>query len=88
MAGGTSFAERDYVEKVLQDWRSPDGRQFYEAAFLASVKKGRTDLALGWALFLSLILGSASCIVVPNNPLTKLLENALDAVLGPTPPPL
>ena len=81
LAGGTSYAERDFVEARLAEWR-PDGRTFDEAKFLSSVQKGRTELVLGWALFLSLSLGSASCIIAPTNPLSKGLEHLLDVVLG------
>jgi len=81
LAGGTSYAEREFVEKKLQEWR-PDGRNFDEASFLKSVKQGRLELATGWALFLSLSLGSASCIIFPTNPLSKGLEHALDAIIG------
>jgi len=76
LAKGASYAERDVCEKLLLAWR-PNGKTFDEARFMASVKSGRTELAAGWALFLSLNGFFASSIVFPTNPLAKGLEQVI-----------
>ena len=51
LAGGRSCAERDVAEQLLAEWRSGPKGAFDEDKFRASVKKGRIDLAVGWAGF-------------------------------------
>ena len=76
LAGGRSCAERDDCEKLLAEWRS-GGNAFDEGKFLASVKRGRTDLAVGWAGITAANAFFASCIAFPTNPAAKGLEQAL-----------
>jgi len=79
-AGGAAFAERERVEACLAEWRGgPNGKTFNEAAFFSSVKKGRIELALGWALFVLIISVAAGNIVVPNNPLNMALVDWVDS---------
>ena len=75
LAGGRSCAERDNCEKLLEEWTA--GGKFDEAKFLASVKRGRTDLAVGWAGITAANAFFASCIAFPTNPAAKALEGAL-----------
>ena len=77
LAGGRSCAERDVAEQLLADWRSGPKGAFDENKFRASVKKGRTDLAIGWAAFTGANAFFASCIAFPTNPAAKALEHAL-----------
>ena len=44
---------------------------------MASVKKGRTDLAIGWAAITGANAFFASCIAFPTNPAAKALEQAI-----------
>ena len=76
LAGGRSCAERDDCEKLIAEWRS-GGNAFDEGKFLASVKRGRTDLAVGWAGITAANAFFASCIAFPTNPAAKGLEQAL-----------
>ena len=76
LAGGRSCAERDDCEKLIAEWRS-GGNAFDEDKFLASVKRGRTDLAVGWAGITAANAFFASCIAFPTNPAAKGLEQAL-----------
>mmetsp|Transcript_8181 Transcript_8181/g.22779 ORF Transcript_8181/g.22779 Transcript_8181/m.22779 type:complete len:249 (-) Transcript_8181:197-943(-) len=77
LAGGRSCVERDVAEKLIDEWRSGPRGAFDESKFLASVKKGRADLAIGWAGFAAANFFFASCIVFPTNPAAKALEQAL-----------
>ena len=77
LAGGRSCAERDVAEQLLAEWRSGPKGAFDEDKFRASVKKGRTDLAIGWAAFTGANAFFASCIAFPTNPAAKALEHAL-----------
>jgi len=79
LAGGAAYAERDNVESLLAAWR--DGRNFNEAAFVSSVKKGQSELLTGWAFFIGLNAFFASCIVFPTNPANKFFEAALESLL-------
>jgi len=82
LAKGAAFAERDVCESLISKWQGNGPKKsFDEAAFLQSVKEGRTELAIGWALFAFLAGGSASCIIFPTNPLAKGLEAFINAVL-------
>lgn len=78
LAGGGAFAERDVCELKIANWN--DGRSFNEDKFLKDVTKGRYELAAGWALFIGVVTASASCIVLPTNPLAKGLESLIDSV--------
>lgn len=92
LAGGAKYAERDVCEKTIEQWTASDGAgstsgafgrktaSFNEAAFIKSVKDGRTDLGLGWSSFLSLNGFCASCILFPTNPAAKGLESLVDFV--------
>ena len=80
LAGGRSCAERDDCEKLLAEWRSGGGNAFDEDKFLASVQRGRTDLAVGWAGITAANAFFASCIAFPTNPAAKALEGALSNV--------
>ena len=77
LAGGKSCAERDICEKRLDEWRSGPRGSFDVAEFQRSVRDGRTDLAIGWGLFLSVNSFFVSCIVFPTNPAAKALESGL-----------
>ena len=77
LAGGRSCAERDVAEQLLAEWRSGPKGAFDENKFRASVKKGRIDLAVGWAGFAAANAFFASCIAFPTNPAAKALEHAL-----------
>lgn len=76
LAGGRSCAERDDCERLIEEWRS-GGNTFDESKFLASVQRGRTDLAVGWAGITAANAFFASCIAFPTNPAAKGLEAAL-----------
>lgn len=82
LAGGGGYAEREVCEKKLAEWRTsgPRGGAFDEAKFLAAVKQGRTELAIGWASFLGTNGLFLSCIVAPTNPFAKTLEALVDQV--------
>jgi hypothetical protein len=80
LAGGRSCAERDVAEQLIDDWRSGPRGAFDEDRFLASVKKGRTDLAIGWAGITAANAFFASCIAFPTNPAAKALEQALGGI--------
>jgi len=54
---------------------------FDEAAFLKSVKDGRNDLVLGWALFLSVNSFFASAIIFPTNPVAKVMEAFIEDLI-------
>jgi len=77
LAGGRSCAERDVAERLLAEWRSGPRGAFDEDKFMASVKKGRTDLAIGWAAITGANAFFASCIAFPTNPAAKALEQAI-----------
>lgn len=83
LAGGACYAERDVVEKRLATWGS--GRTFDEKAFLNDARKGRFELSLGWFLFVTGNVLSASCIAFPTNPFAKALEGALAGVVQAPP---
>lgn len=80
LAGGAAFAERDVCETLLSQWN--EGKKFKREAFLASVKKGRTALATGWAAFVTFNALCVSCLVLPTNPVAKGLEKVLTLALG------
>jgi hypothetical protein len=83
LAKGAAFAERDVCEETIASWY-PSGsssRSIDPGAFWASVKKGRTELAIGWSVFIGFNVLAASCIILPTNPLAKGLERAVEAVL-------
>lgn len=78
LAGGGAFAERSICESKLEQWR-PNGK-FDEAAFVKSVNEGRTTLAIGWAIYSSVLFTAALGIVAPTNPFMKALESGVDVV--------
>ena len=80
LAGGAAYAERDSCEKLINNWN--EGKTFNKEAFLASVKKGRTDLATGWTAFLTINVFCVSCIAFPTSPVAKGLEKVLGLALG------
>uniref|UniRef100_A0A7S2ER15 Uncharacterized protein n=1 Tax=Ditylum brightwellii TaxID=49249 RepID=A0A7S2ER15_9STRA len=88
LAGGAKYAERDVCEATIESWKDTNGK-FSDQAFLKSVKKGRSDLATGWASFVGTNLFFVSCILFPNNPASKVLEGVIgiarDQVLSPFP---
>ena len=80
LAKGGAFVEREVAEEVLAKWR-PDGpRSFDNAAFLKTVKEGRTQFLLGWAGFLAITGTAVSGIVFPTNPLQLALVDFLDVI--------
>lgn len=70
LSGGSKWLTRAKAESSLAVIES----QGFEAA----LKKGRVEFALGWASFLLLTVGFASCIVVPTNPAAKALEQLVE----------
>mmetsp|Transcript_18924 Transcript_18924/g.28793 ORF Transcript_18924/g.28793 Transcript_18924/m.28793 type:complete len:225 (+) Transcript_18924:154-828(+) len=73
LASGAAFAERDVCEKVIVEWKK-DGSLFDEIAFLRSVQRGRTQLAIGWLIFGSAVTFAGSGILFPTNPAMKAFE--------------
>ena len=95
LAGGSKYAERDFCEKSISQWSGQDTSEpkkglfqkraassFSEDEFLKSVKKGQTELGLGWASFISANTFFASCIIFPTNPAAKALEALVDSFKG------
>lgn len=73
------------AEQTIAKWR-PDGKTFDEAAFLNTVKEGRTQLAIGWGIF-SFICGFAILgLAAPTNPGVKALEGVLSYFQASIPP--
>ncbi|GMH58066.1 hypothetical protein TrRE_jg2216 [Triparma retinervis] len=70
LAGGSKWLTRAKAESSLAVIESQ--------GFDAAMKKGRIEFALGWASFLFLTVGFASCIVVPTNPAAKALEGLVE----------
>jgi len=77
LAGGAKYAEREVCERKIETWRSGADGKFDETAFLKTVREGRTELALGWASFLSLNFFFVTCIAFPTNPGAKFLEKII-----------
>ena len=80
MAGGARYLTRSAAEESFVKWT--DGKKFSEQGFQAALLQGRTDLAVGWASFLFLTVGFASCIVAPTSPAPQALEKLVDGSLG------
>jgi len=88
-AGGAKYAEREFCEEVIAQWRSGEGNNrsrgagvFNEAAFEKSVKNGRASLFTGWATFLSISTFFATCIILPTNPAAKYFESLIGKLLS------
>lgn len=81
MAGGSRYLTRSAAEESLAKW-TDGGKKFSEQGFQAALAQGRTDLAVGWAGFLFLTVGFASCIVAPTSPAPQALEKLVDTALG------
>ncbi|GMI03978.1 hypothetical protein TrVE_jg9486 [Triparma verrucosa] len=79
LAGGQRYLDRQRCEQSLSKWTGENGK-FDEAGFERALKDGRIDLAQGWAVFLVLTVGFASCIVAPTSPAPKAIEAFIDSL--------
>jgi len=76
LAGSGKYAERDSCESKIAKWRMSG--KFDETAFMADVKKGRTDLAVGYATFVGLNLFAVLNIALPTNPVASYLYSVIE----------
>ena len=81
LAGGARYLTRSAAEESLAKWTDSSGKKFSQSGFQSALQAGRVDLAIGWASFLFLTVGFASCIVAPTSPAPQALERLVDVGL-------
>ncbi|GMI01140.1 hypothetical protein TrLO_g3841 [Triparma laevis f. longispina] len=80
LAGGQRYLNRERCEHSLSKWTDGSSNKFSAAGFERALRDGRVDLAQGWAVFLLLTVGFASCIVAPTSPAPRAIEAFIDSL--------